>query len=261
MYPKKVVQACVVPDIFFPKNWLLKMVNQLTEKMASHFDAFLLYTEKMAEHLHITGGHYEVLEGYREVSDRQPECSDDFRVVYAGSLNLNYGIGRLIDAMGLINDPEVQLHLYGAGTGENYIKAACKNDKRIYFYGRVPNADAFDAIYKATVLINPRNANDGKYTEYSFPSKNIEYMATGIPTLLCRLPGMPKEYWGHFIDMGDGEPKQIAEAIQRTKAMNQSVRDEIGQKAREFIVERMDCRKQGQRIIELFHRIINTKQS
>lgn len=254
LHPKVVFQACVIPDVFFPDGWLAKRVNYWTERMASKFDAFVLYTEKMAEHLHVKKGKYEVIEGFRELLDRKPNIVDEFRVVYAGSLNMNYGIGRLVDAMKLIGDEDVQLHLYGAGTGEQYIKDACQKDNRIFYHGKVPNAVATDAIYSATVLVNPRNAKDGTFTEYSFPSKDIEYMATGIPTLLCRLPGMPKEYNGHFIDIGDAQPKEIANAIIKVKKMSEAERRELGKESREFIAERMDYRKQTNRIISLLQR-------
>ena len=253
-HPKVVFQASVIPDVFFPDGWLAKMVNRWTERMASKFDAFVLYTEKMAEHLHVKKGKYEVIEGFRELLDRKPNKGENFIVVYAGSLNMNYGIGRLVDAMSLIEDEDVQLHLYGAGSGEQYIKDASQKDNRIVFHGKVPNAVATDAIFSATVLINPRNANDGTFTEYSFPSKDIEYMATGLPTLLCQLPGMPKEYNGHFIDIGDGQPKEIADALIKVKKMSEAERRELGKESREFIAERMDYRKQTNRIISLLQR-------
>lgn len=256
IFGKKIMQAVVVPDIFFPSNWFLKRVNLITEKMASKFDAFVLYTEKMAEHLHVQSGHYEVIEGFREISDRKPVPDDIFKIVYAGSLNINYGIGRLLEAMSMIDDSQIHLHLYGSGTAEKLIREVCRKDERIVFHGKVSNKEAGDAIYSASVLINPRNANDGDYTEYSFPSKDIEYMATGVPTLLCKLPGMPKEYYGHFIDIEDGTPEQIAKAIIKMKTMSSEDRNAIGQDARGFIVERMDCKKQGKRIVRLFNRLL-----
>ncbi len=256
LFPKKVAQAIVVPDIFFPEKWHRKFINRITEKMASHFDAFVLYTEKMADHLHVNESQYEVIEGFREIPNRQVAQSESFKIVYAGSLNLNYGVGRLVEAMAYVNAQDIQLHLYGAGSAENMIREACERDSRIIFHGRVPNAQAVDAIYSASALINPRNANDGDYTEYSFPSKDIEYLSTGIPTLLCKLPGMPKEYYGYFLDMGEGTPQQIADAITLVKQMSHTEREKIGTEARRFIMDRMDCKKQGARIVGLFHRVI-----
>ena len=254
--PKKVIQACVVPDVFFPTNWIHKKVNRFTENMARKFDVFILYTEKIAERLHIEKDHYVVFEGFREVLNRTPIKSDEFKVVYAGLLNVKYGVGRLVEAMRLVDDPEVQLHLYGAGSAEPMILEAIQHDKRIVFHGKVSNEKATDAIYSASMLINPRNANDGEFTDYSFPSKDIEYMSTGIPTLLCKLPGMPVEYYGHFIDLGEATPEQIAQGIKKIKEMSQEDRDAIGQDARRFIIDRMDNKKQAERLMNLFNNII-----
>ena len=256
IHSKKIVQICVVPDVFFPHKWINRAVNKWTEKKASKFDGFLLYTEKMAEHLHIDKYKYIVIEGYRSVPDKKPLSSEGFHIVYAGSLNLNYGLERLVNAMSFIEDLEIQLHLYGSGTAETLIKEAALHDSRIVYHGRIPNAEVLDVIYRASVLINPRNANDGEYTEYSFPSKDIEYMSTGVPTLLCKLPGMPSEYYSHFIDIGEGYPEQIAAAIIQVKNMSQAERDIIGQDSRNFIIDRMDCHKQAERIVRLIDSIM-----
>lgn len=256
LHPRKVIQACVVPDIFFPKKRMGKAVNALTMRMASKFDAFVLYTAQMSERFHIESRKYEVIEGFRVVPDRIPSHSGNFKVVYAGTLHLNYGIGRLVDAMALIEDLNVELHLYGSGSGVTKIQEAAQKDPRIFYHGRVPNTEATDAIYGASVLINPRNATDGEYTKYSFPSKDIEYLSTGIPTLLCKLPGMPPEYYGFFIDLGEATPAQIAAAITQVKEMSPEERDTIGMAAREFIIERMNCTRQAERIMSLFERVI-----
>ena len=68
-----------------------------------------------------------------------------------------------------------------------------------------PNVKPFDfdwndfdpSIVIATLLINPRFSNE-EYTKYSFPSKNMEYMASGTPILTTKLPGMPKEYYEYI---------------------------------------------------------------
>lgn len=256
LHPRKVVQACIVPDIFFPKKRMGKAVYASTIRMASKFDAFVLYTEQMAERFHIERQQYEVIEGFRAVPNRSPIPSDHFKVVYAGALNLKYGVGRLVDAMALIEDQSIELHLYGAGSGVTKIEEAAQKDSRILYHGRVPNTEATDAIYGASVLINPRNADDGEYTKYSFPSKDIEYLSTGIPTLLCKLPGMPPEYYGYFIDLGEAAPAQIATAIMQVKRMPVAERKAVGQAARSFILERMNCTHQAERIVQLFERVM-----
>jgi len=256
LFPKKVVQAAIVPDIFFPKGSLSKIMNKQTESMASKFDCFVLYTEAMAEHLNLEDGCYIVNEGFVKLSDRQRRQGDVFNVVYTGSLNLRYGLGRLLDAMKYVKDPEVELHLYGSGDAAPMAVEAAKKDRRIKYFGLVNKEAAMDAIYSAAVLVNPRNSKDGDYTKYSFPSKDIDYLATGIPTLLCKLPGMPKEYYDHFIDIKEATPHQIAEGIFAVKNMSIEERDTKGKSARNFIFERMNTQRQAKGIIELFSKVM-----
>lgn len=255
--PRRVMQACIVPDIFFPTSKLVKAVNSFTIQMASKFDAFVFYTKHMSDKFHVESDKYEVIEGYRTILERDPVSADLFKVVYAGTLNLEYGVGRLVDAMALLSDPDIELHLYGAGSGVTAIQEASINDPRIVYHGRVSNTEASDAIYGATLLINPRNASDGEYTKYSFPSKDIEYLSTGIPTLLCKLPGMPPEYYGFFIDLGDATPSEIASAITKVKTMSTEERNMFGKKARAFIKDRMNCTRQAERIRSLFERVLS----
>lgn len=257
LFPSKVIQVCVVPDIFFPKGKIKKAFNRITERMAARFDYYVLYTKKMAEHLNVPKDKYIVIEGFRDVPNRkQKKDSTAFKIVYAGLLNICYGIGRLVDAMKYIDDPTIQLHLYGSGDGQEIINNAIELDNRIYYHGRVSNSEATDAIYSASVLVNPRNATDGQYVDYSFPSKDIEYLSTGIPTLLCVLPGMPPEYFGYFVDIKDGQPEQIAQGILHVKNMDDEQRRDFGERARSFIVERMDCNRQASQIISLINKSV-----
>ena len=46
---------------------------------------------------------------------------------------------------------------------------------------------------RATVMINPTPARLN-FTKYFFPSKTMEYLASGTPTVMYRLGCMPKEY-------------------------------------------------------------------
>lgn len=257
-YPQKVVQISVVPDIFFPQKTLHRYVNRRTEKMASKFDFFVFYTQKMAEYLSIPKERFVVIEGFRDIPNREPQSVNDvFKVVYAGLLQVNYGITRLIEAMEFIREPDVQLHLYGDGNAKVFIEQAAKCDSRIIFHGSVSNEESIEAIYSASALINPRNSNDGEYVEYSFPSKDIQYMATGIPTLLCKLPSMPEEYYGYFIDMGDASPEQIALSIMRVKKMKCEQRKAFGERSRIFISDRMDYNRQASKIISHIESLVS----
>ena len=247
----KVKVVTVVPDIFFPSSRVSIFLNRCAERNTAKGDAFVFYTEYMKDYLGVAGKPFVVIEGFQTIRPLIKKTDDGvFRIVYCGSLNLNYGVGRLVDAMKYLEE-KVELHLYGAGNAEDYIEERRQRDERIKYHGRVPKAEAQKAVSEATVLVNPRNATDGEYVNYSFPSKDIEYLGSGIPTILCKLPGMPKEYYGLFIDGKDGYAKDLAEAIKRVYAMSEDEREILGRKAHDFIAGRMDVKAQGRLIVEL----------
>lgn len=253
-YGKKVRVAIIVPDVFFSKSFLSNTYYKIAEKHAKHFDHYILYTEAMAKYLGIQNKPYTVMEGFCRVQNRPIKTDKSkFVITYAGSLNIAYGIKRLLDAMYELTDLPLELRLYGAGDGVVLIKERAAKDERIKFYGIVSKEEAINVLYEANLLINPRNATDGEYVEYSFPSKDIDYLSTGIPSILCKLPGMPKSYYGHFVDAGDGSARNIADAIRRAYTMDSQELAKIAAGAKSFITERMDNKNQARRIVELLN--------
>lgn len=252
---KKMKGCIVIPDIFFPQNKIFKLVNKYTEKLACKNDFFILYTKAMGDYLKIQDKPYIVIEGFKKVDSLPIHSKDDkFIIMYAGSLTIKYGILRLVDAMNFISEKDIELHLYGDGDGVNDIIEASKNDDRIKYFGKVSKDEATKALYKSSVLVNPRSADDGEYVAYSFPSKDIDYLATGIPSILCKLPGMPQNYYGKFIDAGNGTSKEIAECVMKVYKMTEEERLDFGKNAFDFIKQQMNPVDQANRIIKMFEK-------
>ena len=260
-YGRKIKCAVVVPDIFFPNGLVQRWMNNIAERIVKGYDGYILYTKAMASYLNVANKPYVVIEGFREIQTHRllkKQNVSTFNIVYTGSLNICYGIGRLVDAMAYIEHQDVKLHLYGAGDAIEKIKNAVKKDCRIVYEGKVSKNKAMESLYQADVLINPRNSQDGEFVQYSFPSKNIDYLGTGIPSILCKLPGMPQEYKPYFVDAGMGSPLELAQAIISVYNMSKDARFEFGEKAREFISDRMDIQQQGARIVKIFESILST---
>lgn len=256
-FGKKVKIITVIPDVFFPKRYLLKLINKYTERLTKKSDAFILYTLPMADYLRIKAKPYLVIEGFNSFKavESPKQKISKFIVTYTGTLNVNYGIIRLLDAMKFIAEDNINLYLYGLGDAVEIIKQYALGDSRIHFMGQVSKDDALTALYTSSVLVNPRNSTDGEYVQFSFPSKDIEYLSTGIPTVLCRLPSMPIEYNGSYVDAKDGSAEQLAEAIVSVYKMSEGQREVLGRKAQSFIRERMNTKSQGKQIIDLVNRL------
>jgi len=262
LFNKRVKICTIIPDIFFPTknnlhNLFIYCVNKWTEKMARKSDCFVLYTEAMADYLKIKNKPHIIMEGVidPEILDHEKinftNSSYKKIITYSGSLNVKYGIIRLLDAVRLIEDSTIELHLLGQGDAEDIIYEYIGKDNRIKFLGMLSKEKTYIEQMNSTMLINPRNQNDGEFTKYSFPSKNIEYLLTGKPTILTKLPGMPEDYYPYFIDAKDGSPEAIAEAINKVLKMSEEERIIFGKNARCFILENKNCYLQSKRIYEL----------
>ena len=254
-FPKKVKVCIIVPDIYFPNSIVQKSLNRWAEKLAVKGDYFVLYTKAMSEYLDINNCLQVVIEGFCDIPlDVNPKKKDisSLIITYAGSLNVRYGISRLLEAFSKLELSDVQLHLYGAGDAEALIREYEKNDSRIRFFGRVSKDEVSDVLNESDILVNPRGPKDGEYVEYSFPSKDIEYLGTGRPCVFCKLPGMPIEYYPFFVDGGDGSVERLYEALLKCINMTLDERNDLGTRAHAFITQRMDTKDQVQRILSLF---------
>jgi glycosyltransferase involved in cell wall biosynthesis len=136
----------------------------------------------------------------------------NFNIVFAGGVVIENGIDSLLRAVHLIKNPNLRLFIYGAGALVGDVQAASRDDARIQYGGVLHGDELTKALLRASLLINPRPIGD-EYAQTSFPSKLIEYMATGVPTLTTRLVSIPKELEDclYFID-GDG-PENIGRAL------------------------------------------------
>ncbi len=256
-FGNKVKICTIIPDIFFPskKRPLKYWANKWTEKMTQKNDCFVLYTEKMAEYLNIQSKPHIIMEGIIDTEIKSSLQSKNLYtkkvITYTGALNVEYGIVRLLEAMKLLKDLDIELHLLGRGNAEKIIKEYVNTDSRIKFIGMQSKEKTLQEQMLSTMLINPRSANDGEYTKYSFPSKNIEYLLTGKPTILAKLPGMPEEYYPYFIDAIDCSPKSISNAIKKVLSMEEKERIDFGKKGKKFIIENKSSYIQANRILTL----------
>ena len=117
-------------------------------------------------------------------------------------MDTRFGIRDLIAAFNEIDDKEFSLWICGFGLDQPFVEVAAKNDSRIIYWGLVEQNRVFEMQQQATLLVNPRKG-DAEFTKYSFPSKTMEYMASGTPTVMYKLPGLRSNpppcfvFWGN----------------------------------------------------------------
>lgn len=116
--------------------------------------------------------------------------------MYAGILEPVTGVDMLLKAFFKISNPAIRLKISGKGSLEKLVQEATKRDERITYLGCVPYEEYLCNLQQADVLVNPRNMNLPE-NDNNFPSKIMEYLATGKPIISTRFPGWEK-YNGHI---------------------------------------------------------------
>ena len=181
-----------------PNNQAIPFHEKVNLKVMQKFDSYLLLTEQMSQVVNPKNRPYVVLEGHSDISmkDRENSLQDKHSkkvCLYAGSLRRIYGIENLVQGFVQAEIPNTELHVYGNGDYVEDLKKLSEKHEHVKYLGVAPTETIVQEELKATLLVNPRPTNED-YTQYSFPSKNMEYMASGTPVLTTCLPGMPKEY-------------------------------------------------------------------
>lgn len=190
-----------------------KAIIKLGRKVSSKFDGYVFLTESMNGVINTNNKPYIVIEGFcdiemKNVSNSFSEKENKNVVIYAGGVNRKYGIKNLIDAVVGLDD--VELWIYGVGDLSSELEK--EHPDNVVLKGPRSNSEVVLAETKAMMLVNPR-PTDEEYTNYSFPSKTLEYMSSGTFTLSTRLGGIPEEYFNHLGIIEDYSSSGIRDTI------------------------------------------------
>lgn len=194
------------------RKMMRRIISSEVYQAMERVDSFVLLTEQMRNPLHVGVRPYVVLEGiWNGIPPVPQNCikkQDAKRIVfYSGTLHYRYGIQLLLDAFEKIERENYELWICGVGEAAKGIEKLSKRDSRVKYFGFCSSARVAELRKRATVLINPRPP-EGEYTKYSFPSKTIEYMVSGIPVIAFKLEGMPDEY-DYYINYVPGNSAEL----------------------------------------------------
>lgn len=232
-----------------------KTAGKLQNWYSTSFTHYVLLTEQMNELVNPHKRPYIVMEALCDSSVSEEEIAitpkeEPTCVMYAGGLEVKYGIKCLVDGFRMIDRDDIRLVLYGHGTYVRELEEICKIDHRVEYRGIAPNQEVVKAELRATLLVNPRFTTEA-FAKYSFPSKNMEYMSTATPLLTTNLPGMPEEYHNYVYLFDDETPEGYARVIENILSKNINELSAMGKSARRFVLDCKNNKVQTLRILNL----------
>ncbi len=250
-----------LPQFMSSKSSLLyscakTITNKLFNREIPKIDAFVLLSKYMRDLLPISDKPWIVVEGiYDKSNDVENTIYEDVKTIfYAGTLAKRYGIMNLVKAFVSLQNDDIRLVICGAGDAEKEIKLEALRDERIIFKGQLPRKEVLRLQRKATLLVNPRTP-EGEFTKYSFPSKTMEYLASGVPTLLYKLPGIPDEYYEYCYTLEQLGVESLSQKLSIILSSSQQHLRSVGRKARNFILSQKNPIKQCEKIMMLIERL------
>ena len=264
----RVTSLGVVTDIFnlmvnnhnnLIKKIIYKLANIIHDVYVKSFNKYVVLTNQMNEVVNPKGKPNIVVEGICDVqilnrsNDKGVDKDIPRTILYAGGLYEKYGLKKLVDGFLQADIPNTKLVIYGDGPYVNQLKEVCSKSSNVEYRGVRPNSEVVQAEIKATLLVNPRPTSE-EFTKFSFPSKNMEYMATGTPVLTTRLPGMPLDYYPYIYTVDDESLDGFAAALKNTMMYSLDELMQRGQNAKDFVLKEKNNKKQAERILKLIKR-------
>ncbi len=252
-----------LPDYLSHGGGLLEKAFKVSfEKSLTKCSSYVLLTEQMNSLLNKENKPYAIIEGQADentpLPSDQADNPEEIICMYAGSLARIYGIMTLAEAFKEFyeenkNDERIakaRLHIYGNGECREELIAMSQATPAVKYCGVLSPDEIVTKEQEATLLINPRPAGE-EYTKYSFPSKNMEYMASGTAVLTTALPGMPEEYNKYVYIINDESISGIKSTLKELFTTDLSELRKKGLAARDFVLKNKSGKIQAGKVLEL----------
>ena len=262
LFARKAKKYLVVPDLpeFMSSNtnvvyralkWIDRCIINLTLK---HIAGYILLSRDMAKPMRACNKPQVLIEGIYSQQEFNPKsitavAKKEKIALYTGKIERRFGLRDLLEAFTQIEGDEYRLWICGGGETD-MINEYTSKDSRIIYFGILPREQVLRMQQEATLLINPRHSNE-EFTKYSFPSKTMEYMASGTPTLMCKLESIPEEYHKHLFFFEDESVMGMSRKIKELLDAPVDKMNEFGIAAAKFIIENKNANIQTRRIIEM----------
>jgi glycosyltransferase involved in cell wall biosynthesis len=155
---------------------------------------------------------------------------------FGGALMKQYGIYQLIEAFNEINLDYPDLQLYVAGHHANYdeLNKVINNNKNVHLLGLLSLDKVYGYERESVANINPRPFSED-LDRFSIPSKTIEYLTSGVPTISVKNTKLQKIFSEEIVwaksaskdDLKDAMIKVLTQTEEQRKAYSEAAKSKV----------------------------------
>ena len=194
-----------------------------------------------------------MLEGHVDVkmehAEHAPFSETSKKVLYAGAIKNEYGIENLCRSFVEIARDNESLHIFGDGDDASVPADYAARYDNVIYHGSVPNSEVVKAELESCLLVNPRPSNQ-QFTKYSFPSKTLEYMASGTPVLMAKLEGAPREYDDYLFYFDDASENGLSQRLREVLDLPTHELEKLGCINKRFVLEKKNNVVQAKKVLD-----------
>jgi glycosyltransferase involved in cell wall biosynthesis len=242
-----------IPGETVPDSLFFRADYQFHRWLMPRFDGLAVVSEAIvrdfglrAPHILLEGGFDEsVFASLPLAREEQPT----FVIVSVGTLNYANGFRLLLDAFAKLKGDRYTLRIAGVGPLENEVRAAAAADSRIDYRGYLSLSEVLDLYQTADLLVNLRLTQKVN-TTYFFPSKVMEYLASGRPLLSTCTGHIEREFGRFTYLLREESPDALASAIIDVESAGYAARNRQGSIARDYMLANKTWAAQGRRLVE-----------
>lgn len=236
----------------FLKRLFYRVYNKKCNQYLNKFDKYIFLTEAMNDAVNNQKKPWMLMECLvdgacitKKLVEKHEGCP---AILYAGKLHKQFGLDILAEATTKVKT-DCMFHIYGDGNYREELEKRANIQNNLRMHGIVPVDEVVKEEMKSTLLVNPRTSY-GEFTRYSFPSKTAEYMLSGVPVVMFKLPGIPKEYDEYLYYAEEETAESLARKIDEILEFSACKLVEKGEQARKFILKEKNNIRQASRFVE-----------
>lgn len=155
-------------------------------------------------------------------------------VFYCGALAEKYGIYNFIKFFQVYIKGDVKLVICGHHADEQRLNEITSNDSRIVYLGNILNEEALSLEASAWCNVNPRPFSED-LDRYSVPSKVLEYLNSGTPTISVKNTRLQKYFNADAIWIKNNTDEDFVEAFQKLNTFTDQDKNSMVNRAKEQV--------------------------
>jgi glycosyltransferase involved in cell wall biosynthesis len=177
-----------------------------------------------------------------------------FSALLAGGLEEVNGVRVVLAAAALGTGLPIRWVIAGAGPLETLVREAASRCQNVSYLGFLTTDDLAAAYRDADLLLNVRLTRSVN-TRYFFPSKLIEYLATGIPVLTTATGHAIEEFGDFVFQLSEETPVALLQAVQHVVGLPCAERCGTANRAREYVRHAKHWNRHGRVLAEYLSRV------